>query len=261
MLYGGMTPLAIIASDCHHVPASVPRVRRCVAVLLEAGAKPDVRDYKRYTALMYAARHRHTYISAMLLAAGADVTARADNGYTALHAAVECGRVPSIILLISAGAVVDAVASIREMDQSYPWTRTVRHETPLDTAIRRNYSLRLEPSSRGRHCRLYHLLLRAGARMPPNPPGLYLKQVVAVGGFHAHALAHRERLRAIFVPKFRLPKYLVYHVLDYWAHFGCYYTADPVEAGKKNKIKDKERRKKKNVKSKSKKKGRNFSKL
>ena len=74
-------------------------------------------------------------------------------------------------------------------------------------------------------------------------------------------LAHRERLRAIFVPKFRLPKYLVYHVLDYWAHFGCYYTADPVEAGKKNKIKDKERRKKKNVKSKSKKKGRNFSKL
>ena len=69
------------------------------------------------------------------------------------------------------------------------------------------------------------------------------------------------RLRAIFVPKFRLPKYLVYHVLDYWAHFGCYYTADPVEAGKKNKIKDKERRKKKNAKSKSKKKGRNFSKL
>ena len=130
------------------------------------------------------------------------------------------------------------------------------HLTPLGSAIQCHGEL--EASDRHRRSRVYPFLIRAGARTPRKPPGvlrIYLRQVATAGGFHAHALAHRERLRATFVPKLHhlLPKYLVYRVLDYWAHFGCCYTVYP-EA-------EKTRRKKKNAKSKSKKKGRNFSKL
>ena len=242
----GMTPLIILAFRSLSTRARGYWYRcivRCVAMLIEASATLDLKDAEGVTALMYAACHKASQISALLLAAGAKVNRQSKQGMTALHYAAEYGSVANTILLISAGAVVDVGVLFLL-------------KTPLGSAIQRHGEL--DASDRHRRSRVYPFLIRAGARTPPKPPRvlrIYLRQVATAGGFHAHALAHRERLRATFVPKLHhlLPKYLVYRVLDYWAHFGCCYTVYP-EA-------EKTRRKKKNAKSKSKKKGRNFSKL
>ena len=241
-----MTPLIILAFRSLSTRARGYWYRcivRCVAMLIEASATLDLKDTSGVTALMYAACHKASQISALLLAAGAKVNRQDKRGMTALHHAAEYGSVANTILLISAGAVVDVGVLFLL-------------KTPLGSAIQRHGEL--DASDRHRRSRVYPFLIRAGARTPPKPPRvlrIYLRQVATAGGFHAHALAHRERLRATFVPKLHhlLPKYLVYRVLDYWAHFGCCYTVYP-EA-------EKTRRKKKNAKSKSKKKGRNFSKL
>ena len=52
----------------------------------------------------------------------------------------------------------------------------------------------------------------------------YLRKIVEYpGGFRAYALAHRQRLTAIFLPKFPfLPAEIVSHIVSFGFNCGCY---------------------------------------
>ena len=74
--------------------------------------------------------------------------------------------------------------------------------------------------------------MRAGAvlKLDPDPElngwlrDPYLRKIVEYpGGFRAYALAHRQRLTAIFLPKFpSLPAEIVSHVVSFGFNCGCY---------------------------------------
>ena len=51
------------------------------------------------------------------------------------------------------------------------------------------------------------------------PP--YLDAVAKAGGYERYERAHRSRLAAIFLPKFkRLPAEVVHHIVSIWADCG-----------------------------------------
>ena len=87
-----------------------------------------------------------------------------------------------------------------------------------------------------RHRRLWPVLLRGGAILPP-PRELnywaeynthrahpYLRKIDAAGGWTAHEKAHRAALQAIFAPKFThlVPPELVARIVEYSFHLGFY---------------------------------------
>ena len=82
------------------------------------------------------------------------------------------------------------------------------------------------------HSRVIPVLLRYGAdldrarpfssRQPPNK--LYLERVHAAGGWKRYERAHRTRLTTTFARVVfpSVPKELVAHIVDLWAHVGYY---------------------------------------
>ena len=51
----------------------------------------------------------------------------------------------------------------------------------------------------------------------------YANAVAAAGGYVPYERAHRQRLAAIFVPKFTwLPAEVVPTIVEFWAHVGHY---------------------------------------
>ena len=77
-------------------------------LLLEAGARKELRDPGGSTALMFAAqRCRAELVVQLLLQAGAERDARDDEDSTALMYAACNGRVPAVRLLLEAGAQKD----------------------------------------------------------------------------------------------------------------------------------------------------------
>ena len=83
-----------------------------------------------------------------------------------------------IHLLLAAGADVN----LRVQNGSL-------NDTPLETAIKWD---RYEDRKR-----VFPVLLRAGAAIPPNVAHPYLRKVAAAGGFPAYERAHRLRLATI----------------------------------------------------------------
>ena len=163
----------------------------CISMLLEAGASISTRDSLSSTPLHYAARNEspafHPVIT-LLMESGADVHAVDYFGNSVLASAAKSGTAAAVAKLISAGAV--------------PTTRA------LDLAI-----------THGKRRNCAHLL-RAGAALPavitaPHPrlerlgfpqTRAYIENIRAAGGYQAYEKAHRQRLVAIFLPKFpRLP--------------------------------------------------------
>lgn len=84
-----------------------------VAILLDAGADPDMASRFDETALDLAASAGAQDVVDLLIAAGADIH-RDTIGWTALHAAAARGEVGVIGRLLGAGALVDARNSIGE---------------------------------------------------------------------------------------------------------------------------------------------------
>ena len=74
----GLTPLMV---------TSLAGQTDAAKLLLDKGAKPDIRNNENATALHMAAFFGHTRIVKMLIANGADLTARDDDGVTPLHLA------------------------------------------------------------------------------------------------------------------------------------------------------------------------------
>lgn len=82
---------------------------KVVAVLLSAGAAPDIRDPEGRTALYWAAVGGHADIVRQLLERGAPVDARDHAGTTALMAAARGGQADIVRMLMARGAALDLV--------------------------------------------------------------------------------------------------------------------------------------------------------
>ena len=214
-------------------PFSGARIRErleCIAVLLEAGASVDKLVYPgadcggmraRGTLLWHAVGNRHAppeyhAVIVTLLEAGADPNFdpfRPGVGYSVLANAAACGRAATVKTLISAGAV--------DLDRA------------LEAAI-------TFYEHRAGGLRICTLLLRAGAALPAawtvryahagryatddrRTACAYIERVRAAGGFKAYETAHRQRLVAIYAPKFpHLPTDMLGRVLEYSYNVGGY---------------------------------------
>jgi len=120
--------------------------------------------------------------------------------------AAACGRAATVKTLISAGAV--------DLDRA------------LEAAI-------TFYEHRAGGLRICTLLLRAGAALPAAWTGYatddqrtacaYIERIRAAGGFKAYETAHRQRLVAIYAPKFpHLPTDMLGRVLEYSYNVGGY---------------------------------------
>ena len=164
----------------------------CISMLLEAGASLS-NIGRDGTSLHYAARNEspayHPVIT-LLMESGADVNAVNYFGESVLDSAAESGTAGAVRMLISAGAA--------------PTSRA------LDLAI---------TNGKRRSCAQ---LLRAGAALPatisviPSPTDVYIQKIRAKGNYKAYEKAHRQRLVAIFLPKFpTLPVEMLGRVLEF----------------------------------------------
>ena len=232
--------------------AACGRAAACIAALLEAGASPhgaqgpplppdakwEDRIHELPGPVVYAANMGYAPVVELLCKAGADVHSWRNlaTGECSLHYTVRDGHVEVVRTLLRLGAKVNVYS-----DPDSPGSLTF--VSPLDIAIichRR---------------RMYPLLLRAGARLtreeldrfgeshfdargnlhsqwsePPFTPDRadadspYLAKVLAApaspglaaGSYKAYENAHRQRLVAIFAPKFpHLPADMLGRVLEF----------------------------------------------
>ena len=170
----------------------------CIAVLLEAGASVDtlVRGATPLHIVVGSESAACESIIAMLLEAGADpnfTDTRFDPQWhrSVLAKAAEEGTAGTVRMLISAGAV--------DIDRA------------LELAV---------DSQKLRNCAP---LLRAGAAIPAVTPigntwptDVYIEKIRAAGGYKAYEKAHRQRLVAMFLPKFpTLPVEMLGRVLEF----------------------------------------------
>ena len=190
----------------------------CLSVLLEAGASVDLRQREWLwetigrTPLHRIAHNRspaYTAVIAALVEAGADVNFTDEHGNSVLARAAGSAPAATVSLLISAGAV--------DLDRA------------LKSAIR---------YGKQRNCAL---LLRAGAAIPAqNHPSwtagsgrgdrvaladtlAYVDRIRAAESYKAYERAHRQRLVAIFAPKFpHLPTDMLGRVLEFSFNVGGY---------------------------------------
>ena len=172
----------------------------CISMLLEAGASVSSVCWDG-TPLHHAASNEspafHPVIT-LLMESGADVNAVNYFGESVLDSAAESGTAGAVRMLISAGAA--------------PTSRA------LDLAI----------TNGKRHSCAQ--LLRAGAALPAvitaqseygEMPGFpqtraYIENIRAAGGYQAYEKAHRQRLVAIYLPKFpRLPAEMLERIVIY----------------------------------------------
>ena len=179
------------------------RLIECARLLLDAGADPAT-----FQLVYEAAAHDHHEILAMLLEAGAGAVVNDRSrigGWTALCQAARSGHLECIHLLLAAGADVN----LRVQNGSL-------NDTPLETAIKWD---RYEDRKR-----VFPVLLRAGAAIPPTVAHPYLRKVAAAGGFAAYERAHRLRLATILARVVfpRLPLEMVSHVVAFAFHPGDY---------------------------------------
>ena len=173
----------------------------CLSVLLEAGASVDLCHRSPWETIGRTALHRiahnqspaYTAVIAALVEAGADVNFTDEHGNSVLARAAASAPAATVRLLISAGA----------MD--------------LDRALKRAIM-----NGKQRNCAP---LLRAGAAVPAitQPPTIYqraacdyMEKIRWQGGYKAYEKAHRQRLVAIFLPKFpALPVEMLGRILEF----------------------------------------------
>ena len=174
-------------------PGQIRGRLECISVLLEAGASVDLVTDGRTPLHWIAGNKSAAYQSviAMLLEAGADPNfTDTDRRRSVLGNAARSGTAGAVRMLISAGAV------------------------DLDRALALAIS-----GSKQRNC---GPLLRAGAAIQkiragiPLPTHVYIQKIRAAGGYKAYEKAHRQRLVAIFLPKFpTLPVEMLGRVLEF----------------------------------------------
>ena len=211
------TPLGVLVSNANVAGGRIyekrcpneARLIECTRILLDAGADPCFLDALTVTAVYNTVSHNHPEILAMLLEAGAGavVNNTVSSGWTALAQAARSGHMKCLHLLLAAGADIN----LRVQNDSL-------NESPLETAIK------WDRYENGNLKRVFPVLLRAGAAIPPNVAQPYVRKVAAAGGFAAYERAHRLRLATILARVVfpRLPLEMVSHVVAFGCHAGDY---------------------------------------
>ncbi len=184
---------------------------------LAAGVSPDLEEISNYnyTPLMVAASNDQLEITLLLIEAGADVD-QAASIFTPLIIACHRGNEAIIAALLAAGASVSRRVSLHHGGQS---------SLPVERVL-------------NNHKRVVSMLLRAGSPLPHHDDTIfmnyrsygfdaaatnYVNAVAAAGGYVPYERAHRQRLVAMFVPKFTwLPAEVVPTIVEFWAHVGHY---------------------------------------
>ena len=184
---------------------------------LAAGVSPDLIEQNN-SPLKMAADWQRLEITLILIEAGADVD-QVVGIFTPLHVACVHGCKATVAALLAAGA-----------------STSLLRETP---------GLKQRPVEMIRvgHKHILPMLLRAGSPLPRwtiaewmQPDNSdedadafnaaatnYVNAVFAAGGYVPYERAHRQRLTAIFVPKFTwLPAEVVPTIVEFWAHVGHY---------------------------------------
>ena len=198
--YDGYTPLfnLVLVRAARYPEERIQERLECISLLLEAGASVDFRhlyiDSGSRTVLHRIAHNRsraYTAVIAALVEAGADVNFTDEHGNSVLARAAASAPAATVKCLISAGAV------------------------DLDRAL-----VKAIDNGKQRNCAP---LLRAGASLPPHitgtnplPTRAYIEKIRAAGGYKAYEKAHRQRLVAMFLPKFpALPVEMLGRVLEF----------------------------------------------
>jgi uncharacterized protein len=99
----GLTPLMLVAQNM----IDVEQYAEVATELIKSKARPDDKDAKGMTALMWASGQGSPAIAKILIAAGADVNVKDSNGMTALMFAANFSQKESVEALIGAGAKVN----------------------------------------------------------------------------------------------------------------------------------------------------------
>ena len=213
---------------------------------LAAGVSPDLRastlnafagdvpnSIPVWTPLCVALVYTGSYQSAtalletvsLLIEAGADVDAVCNLDrfrYTAIWFAAHSGRRKLVAAMIAAGVSTSLHVGGGSFD------RPLR---PVERGLN-------DCGHDGNQLHILWQLLRAGSPLPRSDrakwmrPGSaaynaaaidYVNAVAAAGGYVPYERAHRQRLAAIFVPKFTwLPAEVVPTIVEFWAHVGHY---------------------------------------
>jgi len=206
--YDGYTPLfnLVLVRAARYPEERIQERLECISLLLEAGASVDFRhlyiDSGSRTVLHRIAHNRsraYTAVIAALIEGGADVNFTDGNGSSVLARAAASAPAATVKCLISAGAV--------DLDRA------------LEEAITYGKIRNCAP------------LLRAGAAIPAAITQImsayttrgdlagtraYIEKMTAAGGYRAYERAHRQRLVAIFAPKFpHLPADMLGRVLEF----------------------------------------------
>ena len=90
----------------------VRNVKKCAALLMEAGADVNIVDSEGFSAFIWAAEHGYSECVNFLIKQGADVNRPVRLGMTALIRAAENGRIDCVNTLIEAGADVNMADSL-----------------------------------------------------------------------------------------------------------------------------------------------------
>ena len=179
---------------------------------LAAGVSPDLRE-ANVAPLNMAVDLNRMEIMLLLIEAGADVNLQVDI-FTPLHMACVHGCKARVAALLAAGASASLLTETPGLKQR-----------PVE--IMRSGQKHVLP-----------MLLRAGSPLPlfdrahwmqparsvyNAAAAAYAYPIRAAGGYVPYARAHRQRLAAIFVPKFpQIPAEVVPTIVEFWAFLGHY---------------------------------------
>ena len=196
-LQGGLALYLAVLQNRSRPEVRLQERLECISMLLEAGASQHLKPLQHAVGTSSPLYHA---VITLLMEAGADVNAIDPFGYSMLAKAAKCGTAAAVRTLISAGAV--------DLDQA------------------------LEDAITGGKIRNCAPLMRAGAAIPavltaPDswenvyhdgfPQACdYIEKIDTAGGYKAYEKAHRQRLTAIFLPKFpALPVEMLGRILEF----------------------------------------------
>jgi ankyrin repeat protein len=108
-----------------------------VKALLAHGARPDARERRGQTALMWAAAEGHAAVVQALIDAGADAFATLESGFTPFFFAVREGHIDVVRALVDAGVDVNATVQRPEAGRPahYTYKPAARDTSPLLLAV------------------------------------------------------------------------------------------------------------------------------
>ena len=209
---GLSTPLKYVSIKWHHrPPVSIDDRVACFKLLRDAGANLEVADSLGMTPLHNVAKDGCPELLSLLIQSGVCVDVADVDGCTPLHWASTNGHVSCVDALLAAGASVHAKSSMDAVGY--------KGQPPLAMALCRN------------HRRVWPLLLRAGAPIPPQDYNgqyywnsqPYIKRIKRAGGFKKYAQNHLARMTKLFAANGRrVPPEVVRQIMKFWLHAGYY---------------------------------------